>query len=353
MLASKAQTKLLAAMDDCIAAGAPGVILAVESANRSVSFLDACGAFTMGGARRLQPNDLFRAASVTKAVTAATVVRMASEEHWCLDDPVTRYLPANALSLLKELDGLTNPDLLTFRRLLSHTSGLPDYFFDPKFQERVNAEPGRVWHPEDLLAAAVIGGRLAFQPGTGFSYCDTGFVLAGLAVEKELGCSLDNAYRSLIFNPLAMEATHLEWPRARPGAEISHHYDGGRDLTGMNPTVDWAGGGLLTTAGDLARFMHGLFGCKLFDGRWLEDMTAWRDDLHWRQDSSARYLRYGLGIGVQSVCGEEIVGATGVWGGFAWYWPKGDTVITGTVNQRRIDRGALFTTIVCALKELG
>ena len=47
------------------------------------------------------------------------------------------------------------------RRLLGHRSGLPDYFFDERFQKRVQSEPNRMWRPVELVEAAAEIGRLA------------------------------------------------------------------------------------------------------------------------------------------------------------------------------------------------
>lgn len=299
----------------------------------------------------MRSSDPFRAASVTKAVTAAAAVRLAADGRWSLDDPVTRRLPPDVISLLGRLEDLETVDELTVRRLLSHTSGVPDYFFDERFQERVRAEPGRLWQPEELIAAAVESKRLDFAPGEGFAYGDTGFVLVGLAMQGLVGRALADVYRSLVFDPLRMGSTYLEWHEPRRGGEISHHYDGDRDLQPQNTSYDWAGGGLVTTAGDLTRFLSGLFRGALFDPSWQSEMTRWNERLRWRPDSSARYLRYGLGIGVNPACDEEIIGATGVWGAFAYYWPDGDAAIAGTVNQRGVDRASLLDAAVCALKD--
>lgn len=339
---------LQAALDDCVAAGSPGAILAIDAPARGLAFSGASGVFVRGGPRPLRPDDPFRAASVTKAVTAATAVRLAAQGHWSLDGPVTPFLPAHVVERLRGLDGLSTVDALTIRRLLSHTSGLPDYFFDERFQARVRAEPGRTWCPEELVEAAVATGRLAFPPGADFSYGDTGYVLVGIAVERLVALPLADAYRSLIFQPLAMHATYLEWHEPPRGSAVSHHYDGDRDLLPMNTSFDWAGGGLVTTAGDLTRFLRGLYRGALFDERWLAELTTWRDRLRWAPDSSARYLRYGLGVGVNVACGEEIVGATGVWGAFAYFWPAGDVAIAGTVNLRGANRSALLDAVVCA-----
>ncbi len=113
----------------------------------------------------------------------------------------------------------------------------------------------------------------------------------------------------------------------------------------MNP----ASGGLVTTAGDLIRFLRGLFGHQLFEAPWLDAMMTWNDAVRWRPHSSARYLRYGLGLGMNRAYGEDIVGVTGVWGAFAYYWPSGDVVSAGTVNTRGADRSALMDAVIEAL----
>jgi D-alanyl-D-alanine carboxypeptidase len=269
-----------------------------------------------------------------------------------LDGPVTAFLPSNIVEILQNLEGLPTLDMLTIRRLLNHTSGMPDYFFHERFQAGVRADPNRMWHPAELVEAAVEAKRLAFLPGTDFSYGDTGYVLVGLAIERLVDRPLAEAYRSLIFAPLAMEATYLEWHEPPRGSDVSHHYDGDRDLLPLNTSFDWAGGGLVTTAGDLVRFLQGLFGKALFEQRWLGELTSWRNQLRWASDSSARYLRYGLGIGANLACGEEIVGATGVWGAFAYFWPAGDAAIAGTVNLRGADRTPLLDSVICALREV-
>jgi CubicO group peptidase (beta-lactamase class C family) len=82
------------------------------------------------------------------------------------------------------------------------------------------------------------------------------------------------------------------------------------------------------------------------------ELTTWRDGLRWPPDSSARYLRYGLGMGVNLACGEEIIGATGVWGAFAYFWPAGGAAIAGTVNLCGADRSTLLDAVVCAIRNI-
>jgi len=347
-----AASAIQAALDGCVAAGSPGAIIAIDAPPLGIAFSGASGLFARGQSRPLRPDDPFRAASVTKVVTAATAVRLAAEGHWDLDGPVTPHLPPNVVALLRDLQGLRSVDALTIRQLLNHTSGLPDYFFRERFQARVHADPNRMWRPAELVEAAIEANQLAFLPGTDFSYGDTGYVLVGLAIERLVGRPLADAYRALIFAPLRMDVTYLEWHEPPRGSDVSHHYDGQRDLLPMNTSFDWAGVGLVTTAGDLVRFLQGLFAKALFEERWLNEMTTWRNQLRWSPDSSARYLRYGLGIGVNQACGEEIFGATGVWGSFAYFWPAGGAAIAGTLNLRGADRAPLLDSVVCALQKV-
>ena len=285
MAETRSELALQAALDDCVAAGSPGAIIVIDAPG--LAFSGASGLFQKGESQPLRLEDPFRAASVTKAVTAATAVRLAAEGRWNLDSPVTPLLPSKVVESLRRLEGLESVDVLPPRRLLGHTSGLPDYFFHQRFQERVGAEPDRMWQAPELIEAAVEARRLDFAPGTDFSYGDTGYVLVGIAIERLLDCALADAYRSLIFAPLAMEATYLEWHESPRGSAVSHHYDGDRDLLPINTSFDWAGGGLITTAGDLVRFLRGLFGEALFNERWLAELTTWRDQLRWAPDSSA------------------------------------------------------------------
>lgn len=204
MSLAAARSSIERVLEGCIAAGAPGAIIAIEAPPPGASFSAASGLFARGELRRLRPEDPFRAASVSKAVTVATAVCLAARDYWALDDPVTPFLPPPVIDLRSGLEGLPTIDALTIGRLLNHTSGLPDYFFDEAFQGRVRAEPGRLWRPLALVETAVATGRRVFPPGSDFSYGDTGYVLAGIAIERVLDCPLADACRSLVLDPLGM-----------------------------------------------------------------------------------------------------------------------------------------------------
>jgi CubicO group peptidase (beta-lactamase class C family) len=180
--------------------------------------------------------------------------------------------------------------------------------------------------------------RPHFPPGAGWHYADTGFVLAGLIIEAVSGKPLHAAMRARVFGPLEMTHTYmlLREP-ARPsleGREPSRAYAG--DLPygdDRSVSADWGGGGLVTTAGDLARFIRAFADDRLFRNRTSkEQMLTWAP-------TGEPGVEYGLGarrfvleeLGM-SGCG-ELWGHTGFLKSFMLYWPERDATICGTLNQ--------------------
>lgn len=338
-------------LDEYVASGCPGVILEVRS-GEGVCFSGASGLFSRGDSRPLSVSDAFRAASVTKTVTAATVICLAQSGFWKLDDAIAEFLPSGVFELLS---GFTGPHFLydiTIRKLLNHTSGLPDYFFNPRFRQLAEDKTDHIWEPVELIEAALDNGEILFPPGKGFSYGDTGYVLTGIAIEHMLDCDLSEAYRTYILDPLEMKSTYLEWRATPAPVDLSHHYEGEKDLYGFNLSFDWAGGGLVTTAGDLSCLLDGIFREKLFTREWLYEMTDFHEDTKWVKSSSARYIKYGLGIGTNLADGEEIIGSTGVWGAFAYFCPTYDTTVCGTLNVVGADRSNFMNLVLSVIRAI-
>lgn len=91
---SDPQKLLEGALQEQLAAGCPGAILEIHVPRCGFVFSGAQGLFARDGLQPLRPQDAFRAASVTKAVTATLAVYLAATQHWDLDDSVATYLPA-------------------------------------------------------------------------------------------------------------------------------------------------------------------------------------------------------------------------------------------------------------------
>src|SRR5918996_3032998 len=140
---------------------------------------------------------IFEAGSVSKQFTAAAVLLLARDGKLSIDDPVRKYIP--------ELPDFHKP--LLIRHMLNHTSGLRDW----GSVESIAGWPrtSRVYTHAHVLDIVSRQSRLNFQPGTRWSYSNTGYNLAAIVVERVSGMSFQDFTRSRIFEPLGM--THTSW----------------------------------------------------------------------------------------------------------------------------------------------
>ena len=181
-------------------------------------------------------------------------------------------MDSELLERWRSLDALPRT---TPRQLLAHTSGFPNDFDEQTFFPRVQREPARAWEPIEVVDHAAAHGTPQFAPGEGFSYSDTGYVVVAILLEQVTGQPLDGIYRDLVFEPLGMDSTWLEGHEQPRAHQVAHHYHGDLDMTTVSPTIDWAGGGLVTTAPDLSAFVRGLWSGQILDPAGLEQLTRW------------------------------------------------------------------------------
>ena len=342
MMPGGPRAHLHAALADRVGAGAPGALARLEAPRLRLRWAGAAGRSVRGGGAPLEEDAPFRAASATKTLTAVALLGLAGEGRVGLDQPLGELLPTG---LLGRLSGLGDLPVITPRQLLAHTAGLYDYFHDPAFEARVAANPGRPWGPVELLEHAARHGEPSFPPGEGFGYSDSGYVLAGLTIEHLAEEPLHAVYRARILDPLAMDATYLEGHEPALTGEPAHHYRGDTDLSAVTPTIDWAGGGLVTTAPDLARFVRGLWSGRLLSAELRAEMTRWTPGVRFPPGIAVRYDDYGLGIGRIAVDGVELIGHTGFIGAFAFHAPEYDAVLVGTHNDSSVDRWPLVSAL--------
>jgi len=133
------------------------------------------------GVRDLQADDQFAIASITKSVVAAQVMLMVEAGELDLDDLVAQHLP-------EDLQFDTNA--ATIRQLLSHRSGIPDYY-DLLYSSQ-QTECQRVWTPTEILD--LLPTRRT-PPGSSHSYAETNYLLLKLVIEHLRGRPLAEVVR--------------------------------------------------------------------------------------------------------------------------------------------------------------
>ncbi|MFI6813369.1 serine hydrolase domain-containing protein [Nonomuraea sp. NPDC050328] len=302
--------ELRKAIEEIVESGFLGVTLRVR--DERGEWTGSAGVAELDGTATPPVDGHARIGSNTKTFTAALVLHLVAEGRIELDAPVAGYLPAF------DLDGR-----ITVRMLLQHTSGLFNFtgeVYDDG--STVHGVPvpyratGRQWldnrfhtyRPEELVRLA-LSKPARFEPGTGWSYANTNYVLARLLVEQVTGRSLAEEMRERILDPLGLSGTLLpdaspEIPR--PHARIYYRYEqDGRqetaDITRYNPSWVSTGGDMISTTQDLATFISALLAGKILPAPLLGEMCT-------PYATGLPGMDYGLGVFVQKTdCGDTLI----------------------------------------------
>jgi D-alanyl-D-alanine carboxypeptidase len=285
----------------------------------------------------------FLSASIGKLFTAATVLSLADEGVLSLDDSVTEWLDPDVYSGIPVEGGDPALREVTIRKLLGQRSGIPDYFEGetadgaPNVLDLVDDDPERVWTPSALLTYTKEHFDPAGAPGEVFTYSDTNYDLLGLIVEEATGLPFHEVVAEKVLRPLALQDT---WYYARtdpPHPDLTPYADvwlGDVNIARAPAlSLDWAGGGLATTAADLRTMMR-----SLQEGRPVP-LTAFQQE--WTENALARGIDYGYSLWRIRPAGlffllrgyPDLYGVSGSTGSFLYWVPEYDAVVTGTFDQ--------------------
>jgi len=311
----------------------PGVSAGLAGADFELAL--AAGQRERGGTEALQPDDLLCAGSTGKTFVAAVVLQLVEEGKLGLDE-----YAGERLGSAEWFERLPNATELTVDNLLSHRSGLPRYEFQPAFERDLLAQPDRVWKPEELLSY-VLGHDPEVEANVGFAYADTNYIVLGMLVESVTGKTLYDEVRRRLLEPLRLTHVRPQDARRIPGLIQGHAGKsaplGAPDLVldqdgtfYANPQFEWAGGGFVSSGGDLARWARALWGGRVVKPETLEQMCAGRST-----QGQLRGAEYGLGTIVRTTPHGRAVGHEGFFPGYmsdVRYWPELDLAVAVQVN---------------------
>ena len=147
----------------------------------SFSWSGAAGIASQNGQVPMTKDTPIYIASITKLYTAAAVMRLYEKGALSLDDPMSRYLPEKLIQGIHVYKGKDYSHEITIKELLSHTSGIADYY-DEKLKGGESLfefleEPNRSWTVDETIERARKDLEPNFPPGTDASYSDTNFQL--------------------------------------------------------------------------------------------------------------------------------------------------------------------------------
>jgi D-alanyl-D-alanine carboxypeptidase len=322
-----------------------GTILANTVENKNVAGLQAAvrlpsGETWLGTAgnadflpdRAIEDDTSMAIASITKTFIAALILQLAEEGAIDLDVPFGTYFSDAPRS-----------KTATIRQLLSHTSGIYNYFENPRYYKAASAwlqsSPSGLnsrehrWTYDEIMDLVKTG---YCKPGKCYHYSNTNFVILGQIAEAVGGKPLHKQLRQRFFNPLGMQDTIFQ-PEERPPADAAHGHwfwgAGYSDHTRDSRFVPFmaaasvadAAGAIASTASDLSIWADALYGGKVLTDESLEEMTTFF--------SSGLY---GLGADVASFAGNRGHGHRGGLRGFEssmWYFPADGVSIVLLSNQ--------------------
>lgn len=335
--------------------GVPSCILHVEDPSRGLVFDGSSGVVSLDNQIKVMPGDAFRIASITKTFTAVVVMQLVSEGQIALDDWMIEHLPTALHDLVDAVhvfEGTSYGRQITIRQLLRHSSGLIDYASQEQFFAEIIADPSKPWTPRRFLEGAIAWGAPHFAPDSGYmyAYSDTGYVLLGAIIENVTGLPLHTVYRKRIIEHIGLENTYLEGYEAHRGPQFSHPYEGPFDAAPIHGTADWAGGGLVSTAGDLAIFVKELFAGSLLLPPALGEMLEYDFRVLDPSKHTEGFLGYGLGIDARRSGAIVLRGHRGHWGALMHIHPESGLVITGTINQSSRFPNSLMHGVVALLR---
>lgn len=219
------------------------------------------------------PSTRFAAASAGKVFVACAILHLVEAGRLGLHDPIASRLPFDLLKI--------DPDI-TVEQLLTHTSGMPDYF-----DESVMEDYSELWRDfpnyrirtsADLLPLFIHKSML-FPKGERFQYNNAGFVVLGLLIEAVTGLAFDHYVSTHIFRPCSMLSTgYFELDRLPSGCANSYLFDvKSREYYTNIYSVDAKGtgaGGVFTTVEDMDRFWDALLSFRLLTPRMTKAMLS-------------------------------------------------------------------------------
>ncbi|HHU97960.1 MAG: serine hydrolase domain-containing protein [Bacteroidota bacterium] len=289
-------------------------------------------------------------ASTTKLFTTAIILKLREEGKLTLKDKIGEYFDAPILSGLHRYKGKDYSQELTIKHLLSHTSGLPDYFQDKgtsgkSLEDELMAGNDQFWTFEESIERSKKMSPL-FVPGAKgkAKYSDANFQLLGKIIETITGKSYADNCQESIIQPLGLKKTYLYQDATDETPKMLYHKNNKLNIP-KAMTSFGADGGMVSVSADMLVFIEAFFTGKLFSLGYIQKLQEW--------NRIFPPMRAGIGIHLFKLprifdptgAIPYFIGHSGLSGALAFYSPKENIYIAGTVNQTA-HPGISFRTMI-------
>ncbi len=262
------------------------------------------------------PNTIFQIGSVTKQFTATVILKLQEEGKLSVNDKLSAYFPQFKYA-----------NEITIENLLTHTSGMYDYVAD------IDDEDSAITcHPVDkqLLLDIVFKHDLYFKPGAEFRYCNSGYYLLGMIIEKVTAKSYEQNVHDIILTPLQMDHSLFDFKHSAD-TNIATGYQTLNNSEQIeasawrwDSTVSYAAGAIWSTTGDMYKWVQAIADKKILSAD------------SWKAMFTPRVDKYGYGVYVDSLFGKQTISHGGGIPGFIAYlcYYPGEDVAIILLNNR-------------------
>jgi CubicO group peptidase (beta-lactamase class C family) len=277
-------------------------------------------------------------ASTTKLFTTAIILKIRAEGKLSLEDKISKYIDKSILSGLHIYKGKDYSQVLTIKHLLSHTSGLPDYFQgkgtrETSLEKEITEGNDQFWTFDQAIERTKKMTPL-FAPGTKgkANYSDANFQLLGKIIETITHKSYSENCEEFIIQPLGLTKTYLYQDPTDKTPKTLYYKSNELNIP-KAMTSFGADGGMVSTSTDMLIFIEAFFTGKLFPSIYIDELQEWNNIFF--------PMKSGIGIHLFKLpwlfnptgAVPYFIGHSGLSGAIAYYSPKENIFVVGTVNQ--------------------
>nr|CBH37465.1 conserved hypothetical protein, beta-lactamase family [uncultured archaeon] len=334
-------------------------VLAVTKGDGSYSWAGAAGIATQDGQVPMTKDTPIYIASITKLYTATAIMKLYEEGALSLDDPISKYLPTDLIRGIHVYKEKDYSNEITIKQLLSHTSGIADYYTE-KSKDGKNLfelfleEPEMSWTVDETIARARDDLEPHFPPGTDAFYSDTNFQLLGKIVENVTHKPLHIVYKEFFFRPLNLNHT---WLVGTSESKITSFNDPadifykGNIITEIRKNgAYWADGGIVSTAEEMIIFLKALNEGKIISRDTLELMHDWHKlEFPIQYGYGTMYFKLPWLISKVTKI-TPLWGHSGSTGSFLYYSEDLNLYMAGSINNVGTNSKPFFTLIPDVMK---
>lgn len=292
----------------------------------------------LGSSGNMSTDQPYFIASTTKLFTTAIILKLKAEDKIDFEDKINKYLDKSIVDGLHVYKGTEYSEQITIKDLLSHTSGLPDYFQGKELngkslEDVLKKGNDQFWTFEEAISRSKkMKPHFIVRKKSKANYSDTNFQLLGKIIEVITDKSYTQNCQDYIIKPLNLTQTYLysdyKDKTPKPLYYKSNELNIPKAMTSFGPD-----GGIVSTSNEMLIFIESFFTGKLFPSSYLNELQVWNKIFF--------PMRSGIGIHLFKLpwifnptgAMPYFIGHSGLSGALAYYSPKENIYVAGTVNQ--------------------